>query len=80
MSVDCALRILGYIVGSLQVNIPDETFPCRIRDTGSQSETTSSLSFTGCLDDDGRSSVKHVVEASAMTAPSPEGKLRRVPI
>ena len=44
-------KILGYIIGSLKVNVPAETFSCHIRDIGSQSETTTSLSFTGCLDD-----------------------------
>ena len=38
-------KILGYIIGSLQVNVPDETFSCHIRDIGSQSETTTSLSL-----------------------------------
>ena len=44
-------KILGYIIGSLKVNVPAETFSCHIRDIGSQSETTTLLSFTGCLDD-----------------------------
>ena len=42
-------KILGYIIGSLKVNVPAETFSCHIRDIGSQSVV--SLSFTGCLDD-----------------------------
>ena len=41
MSGDCASRILWYFAGSLQVNVPDETFSCHIRDIDSQSKTTS---------------------------------------
>ena len=45
MPGDRASRILGYIAGSLQVNVPDETFSCHIRDIGSQSETVVYLEF-----------------------------------
>ena len=53
-------KILGYIIGSLKVNVPAETFSCHIRDIGSQSETTTFYRLFGRRD---WSSIKPVVEA-----------------